>query len=171
FFWNGLTDNFIELVKRRARDEDDAHGRASAVAALRLGLDVLVRLFAPVAPTITEEVWSWVFAETRGQPSIHTASWPTVEELAGVAEPEHAGSFRAACDAIAAVRKAKTEAGIGLGRPLASCVLSGPEDVLEQVRPVLGDVASAANAPEVVLRAADVEGEAAFVAEIEAAAD
>ena len=168
FFWNGLTDNFIELVKRRARDEDDPEGRASAVAALRLGLDVLLRLFAPVAPTITEEVWSWVFAETRGQPSIHTAPWPTVEELAGVSGPEHAGSFRAASDAIAAVRKAKTEAGIGLGRPLASCMLCGPEDALERVRPVLGDVAAAANAPEVVLRVADVEVEAAFVAEIEA---
>ncbi|MBM3957826.1 MAG: class I tRNA ligase family protein [Gemmatimonadetes bacterium] len=169
FFWNGLTDNFLELVKRRARDELDPEGRASAVAALRLGLDVLLRLFAPVAPTITEEVWSWAFAEEKGQPSIHAAPWPSVEELARIPAPDHAGSFRVACEAIGAVRKAKTEAGIALGRPLRLCALSGSREALRRVEPVLADVAAAANARRVDLRAV-TEGEegAAFAAEIEA---
>ncbi len=169
FFWSSFADNFIELVKKRARDEDDPVGRASAVAALRLGLDVLLRLFAPAVPTITEEVWSWVFANEKGQPSIHAAPWPTVDELGAVVPPEKDESFQAACDAIAAVRKAKTEAGIGLGRPVSTCALSGPQDSPDLVRLVLADVANAANAPEVMLKAADVEGEATFVAEIEAA--
>jgi len=192
FFWSSFADNFIELVKKRARDEEDLEGRASAVRALRLGLDVLLRLFAPVAPTITEEVWSWVFAEEKSRPSIHTAPWPTVDELVlpvplrmqsgrtptargnmmqlivGVGGPQQMGSFRAACEAIGAVRKAKTEAGIGLGRPLTRCVLSGPREMLDGVQPVLADVANAANAVDVVLRAVPVaEGEAGFTAEIE----
>src|SRR5262245_25312924 len=45
FFWSKLTDTYLEIVKVRARGESgDAAGRASAVATLRLGLEVLLRL-------------------------------------------------------------------------------------------------------------------------------
>src|SRR5262245_57641597 len=57
FFWSDFTDTFLELVKARARE--GGAGGGSAIAALRLGLGVLLRLFAPVLPYITEEVWSW----------------------------------------------------------------------------------------------------------------
>ena len=69
FFWTHFTDTYLELAKVRARafadgaTGDDALASGSAVASLRLGLSVLVRLFAPVLPYITEEVWSWSFAE------------------------------------------------------------------------------------------------------------
>ena len=72
FFWSRFTDTTLELVKTRARGDDDA-GRASAVATLRLGLDVLLRMFAPFLPYVTEEIWSWAFAAERGEPSIHRA--------------------------------------------------------------------------------------------------
>jgi len=57
FFWSHFTDSYIELAKLRARDEGaPAEQRGSAVAALRLGLNVLLRLHAPFLPYITEEV-------------------------------------------------------------------------------------------------------------------
>ena len=63
FFWRDFTDTYLELVKARARDAGAAARRSRRS---RLGLVVLLRLFAPVLPYITEEVWSWVFAdETR----------------------------------------------------------------------------------------------------------
>src|ERR1051326_5537486 len=88
FFWNDFTDTFIELAKGRARDGD-----ASAVAALRLGLGVLLRLFAPVLPYITEEVWSWAFAEESGHPSIHRAPWPGPRDFEGIRPPADGASF------------------------------------------------------------------------------
>src|SRR6185295_9783605 len=49
FFWSRFTDVFIEIVKGRARGENaTAEEQGSAIATLRLGLSVLVRLFAPV---------------------------------------------------------------------------------------------------------------------------
>ncbi|HSC89486.1 MAG TPA: valine--tRNA ligase, partial [Polyangiaceae bacterium] len=81
FFWTHFTDTFLELAKPRAwRTADEGQKqyseaeRSSAIAALRLGLSVLLRLFAPVLPYITEEIWSWAFAAESGQPSIHRAS-------------------------------------------------------------------------------------------------
>ena len=86
FFWSGYTDNYLELVKLRARSETDAAGRSSAVRAAQHGLSVLLRLFAPYLPYVTEEVWSWGFAGATGHRSIHRAPWPGADELG--ARPE-----------------------------------------------------------------------------------
>ncbi len=155
FFWDAFADNYIELVKRRARSETDPAGRASAVAALRLGLNTLLRLFAPFVPTIVDEVWSWSFAEETGFASIHQAPWPSTSAtnglpnrylVSGVAEPQDARSFATACRAIAAVRKAKSDAGIRLGAPLASLEMHSTDDAIDILNLVSSDVADAGGA-------------------------
>lgn len=188
FFWSGFTDNYIELLKGRTRSEADLEGRASAVAGLRLGLSVMLRLLAPFVPTIADEVWSWVFADETGIPSVHMAPWPgesanaaasvtsaempTSHDLQRVPAPENSNSFAAACEAIAAVRKAKSEAGISLGKPLSSLVLSADNEGRADLSLVLADIAAAGGAPAVQFNGtAAVSTEARFVAEIEPVED
>lgn len=144
FFWHDFTDTYLELVKHRARD--DAGG--SAIAGLRLGLGVLLRLFAPVLPYVTDEVWSWVFADETGHASIHRAPWPTLAELAEIAPPADAGSFDVAVAAVAAVNKAKSEGGVSPGRGVAKLELAAHPDTLATLAAVEGDVLRAARIEE-----------------------
>jgi valyl-tRNA synthetase len=144
FFWNRFTDTTVELLKLRARTDDDPAGRGSAVAALRLGLSVLVRLFAPFLPYVTEEVWSWAFAEERGLQSIHEAPWPRIEELEAVAQPEDEASLEVAIAALAAINKAKADAEISMARGVEHLVLAAHPDTLRRFEAVGGDVIAAA---------------------------
>jgi valyl-tRNA synthetase len=154
FFWNAFTGSYLELVKARARsDEPGAQAaRGSAVAGLRLGLGVLLRLFAPFLPYITDETWGWVLAEQSGHASIHRAPWPSAAELAGVAAPVDAASFAVAESAFAAVNKRKTDAGASAGRPLAALVLAAEPGTLATLRRVADDVTAAARCARWELR-------------------
>ena len=191
FFWDSFADNYIELVKRRARSEEDSAGRASAVATLRLALNVLLRLYAPFVPTITEEVWSWSFAAETGYDSIHGAPWPRTGDSAelapgfaerfgsdadglvkldSVALPKSADSFSLACRAIGAVRKAKADSGIRLGAALSSLEFKGTESALAVLSGVESDVCDAGGAATMTSTAVDANGAVDYVAVVEAAA-
>jgi valyl-tRNA synthetase len=144
FFWTHFTDTYIELAKMRARDESDAAARGSAVAALRLGLNVLLRLFAPFVPYITEEVWSWVFAEEIGQPTIHRAPWPCEADFDGVPTPADPESFAVAAACWRAINKAKSDASVSMGRAVERLTIQANAATLEKLHPGLGDVLLAA---------------------------
>jgi valyl-tRNA synthetase len=152
FFWHGLTDNYLELVKGRLRTaEEDPGGADSAAAAMRIALSVFTRLFAPFLPFVTEEIWSWHEAAATGHTSVHRSPWPSPAELEATPPPDDRASFDTAVAAIAAVRRFKSDTRVSLGASIASVILAGaPEDVarLERVR---DDVANAARTTDLGL--------------------
>ncbi len=146
FFWF-FCDDYLELVKSRAYGERGTQPAASAVAALRAALSVLLRLFAPVLPFVTEEVWSW-----WQDGSIHRARWPEPGELRELAGPADPAVLDAASAAIAAVRGAKSAARLSVRAPVRQLVISAGDADLARIRAVLGDVQAAGKVGQVVAR-------------------
>jgi valyl-tRNA synthetase len=140
----------VELVKARTYLETLDDERRSALATLRLGLSVLLRLFAPVVPTITEELWSQRFAlpDSR-QRSIHTSPWPTLAELDAVGAPDYPSSFPTARLLIGEIRRQKGHAKVSARWPVARLLVAAPETDLTVARAILDDVKAAGAIQEV----------------------
>src|SRR4051812_21190652 len=119
FFW-GFCDDYLELVKGRRYGEQDPEGAASANSALTAALSVMLRLFAPFLPYVTEEVWSW-----WREGSIHQAAWPAAEELTSLIVDNTTETAQAdqqtyawATDVLFEVRKQRSEAKQPLKVPI-----------------------------------------------------
>jgi valyl-tRNA synthetase len=151
FFWTAFTDNYIELVKDRAKRGDASS--ASAVGGLQLGLSVLLRLFAPVLPFITEEIWSWRLRAETGIESIHRAPWPSAEDFADVEAPKSERLLDVVIAAMTAVRKFKSEAKVSMMAALDELELVVHPDAAPALESVIGDVAAAARASDAEIKA------------------
>ncbi|HEX7317900.1 MAG TPA: valine--tRNA ligase [Pyrinomonadaceae bacterium] len=147
FFWNSFTDAYMEMVKSRARGKDtDEAGRGSAVASLRRALSIFLRLFAPVLPYVTEDVWSWAFAQETGNKSIHRADWPTEAEFADLAEPPNPASFDVAVAFLNTINKGKATAKMATGHPLDLLVVAANNATADKLKGIITDVMSGVRA-------------------------
>ena len=149
FFWF-FCDDYLELVKARAYSEHGPTAAASAVATLRLGLSVLLRLLAPFVPFVTEEVWSW-----WQEGSVHRAAWPDAADMRNQAGPADEAVLDAAVAAIAAIRKAKSQARLRMKDPVQLLVLTARQQSLDALAAAGRDVKSAGRVTQIELRTAD----------------
>ncbi|MGZ8581614.1 MAG: valine--tRNA ligase [Actinomycetota bacterium] len=155
FFW-GFTDDYLELVKQRAYGTHGPEGAASAIGALRAALDVLLRLFAPFLPYVTEEVWSW-----WREGSVHRTSWPVATEVAELAGADcDSAIYEVAAAVLSAVRKEKALAKVSLKTPVDSITVHDTQDRLRLLSQAAVDLREAGN-----IRAIDQEDADAFAVE------
>ena len=142
WFWGDFTDNYLELSKARAYAGDP-----SALGTLRTALDVALRLFAPILPYVTEEVWQ---SRHEVPGSIHVAPWPKPDELQHEADT---GAFAAAVQVLTEIRRAKSEAKRSVRWPVERLRVSGPAQLIGSVEQALDDLKATGNVAEVELAA------------------
>ena len=144
FFWT-FCDDYIELVKTRAYGNDVA--ASSACEALKRALDILLRMFAPFLPFVTEEVWSWYHDD-----SIHRASWPLPTEAI---TPAPASIDPALVEylgiVLREVRRAKSEAKQTMLAPVRRARIAGPAATVHLLDLARADLLAACNIAELQL--------------------
>jgi valyl-tRNA synthetase len=146
FFWD-FCDDYIELAKNRAYGTADAsgiipseHAITSARTTLGLVLDAFARLLAPYLPFACEEIWGWMHADSS---SVHRTSWPEAAIYAQAAQGVDPAVLMWAGQALAELRKIKSEAKVSMKTPILSATLAVPAEGLDAVHNTLADIAEA----------------------------
>jgi valyl-tRNA synthetase len=134
FFWS-FTDDHVELVKDRAYGGQGEAAAASAQAALATALSVMLRLFAPFTPFVTEEVWSW-----WQEGSIHRAEWPNAAEIRTLAADGDPALIADLAVVLSSVRRAKSEAKVSMKAEIESLTVSAPAATIARLQTAAGDL-------------------------------
>lgn len=132
FFWAVFCDNYLEITKTRAYNEDGSNnkGQLSALITLYHSLNIILKLFAPVVPHITEEIYQLLYS--KGE-SIHIRNnWPKLSQF----------NFDDSCNVnsvslleiLELVRKAKAAANLSIKAPVEIIEVKGvkvlPENII-----------------------------------------
>ena len=151
FFWD-FCDNYVEAAKSRRYGDFGPEPAASAAAAMRSALSVLLRLLAPYLAFTCEEVWSW------WQPgSVHRAAWPTRAEVVAVAGEDRDAQAAMAhlTEALGLIRKAKTDGKVSVGTPVLSVAYAAPAEAIRCLGLVERDLKAAVRTETLVLSAGE----------------
>jgi valyl-tRNA synthetase len=150
FFWGTLCDNYLEWVKGRLYDGLEQE-RNAARATLHQTLLTILKLFAPILPHITEEIYQQMYSHASSAAngaafqSIHTSAWPQANPALIDEQAERAGAVLLAITSGA--RRFKSAHKLGLGAELAGLAIAMENEetrqMLEQSRADLRSVTRA----------------------------
>ncbi|MFH1286171.1 MAG: valine--tRNA ligase, partial [Candidatus Magasanikbacteria bacterium] len=114
FFWSKFADYYVEFIKYRIFGDDQNSKKSAQLTLLNVFLAVL-KMYAPILPFITEEIYLSVYKNTEKSKSIHISNWPnTIETKTDL----DISDFGEAITAINEIRKYKSENNISLGKEL-----------------------------------------------------
>ncbi|MCF7862067.1 valine--tRNA ligase [Candidatus Woesearchaeota archaeon] len=125
FFWHDLCDNYLEIVKDRLYNEDvyGKEAKESGQFTLHYCLTNTLKLFAPIMPYISEEIYRSMFSDK----SIHTSKWPEYIEKYSYPDQEKMGEEMVKI--IGMVRKDKSQKNMSLKTELAKLTITSPIDL------------------------------------------
>ena len=145
FFWNVYCDYYLEIIKNRLYNETGLK-KKSAQFTLSKSLLNILKLFAPIMPHITEEIYQLRFAKEENYKSIHISKWPVDNKKYVDKEVEKIGDT--VIKIIQDVRKFKTSNKKSLKQEITIKLNKNDYKVL---RNVIDDLKSVTNAKEITI--------------------
>ena len=121
FFWSLFCDNYLEITKIRAygEGETDKAGALSARLTLYHGLQIMLKLFAPFMPYITEEIYQLLYSRE----SVHVRhSWPVLDVHFDNFNPAESERLVAVLEL---VRKVKAQDNLSIKVPIKYIEIEG----------------------------------------------
>ena len=156
FFWHTLCDNYLEISKDRLYNPEiyGVEARQSAQSTLYTGFLSVLKLFAPIMPFITEEVYNLYFKENEGDISIHNSSWPVFDETMIDEVAIRSGDI--VVDLVGVVRKYKSENNLSLKEELSTLTIKCSDDDKVLIESVIDDIKSTTKVKEIVFGETDM---------------
>jgi valyl-tRNA synthetase len=127
FLWHELADHYIEMIKGSIYHKENVDSIRYTLYTIGLGL---LKLFAPIFPHITEEIYWDLYKEYEDDKSIHVSAWP--EPVLIDEEKENAGE--SVKTYIAQVRAWKSEQGIALNAPISATATYAPKETITKLK-------------------------------------
>jgi len=112
FFWNEFCDYYLEFIKYRVYGDNKVSKNAALYTVSKV-LNTILKLYAPILPFITEEIYQVYFAKIENEKSIHTSKWPEKEDLLDGTE-----EFSKILNLVDEIRAYKTSQGISIGKEI-----------------------------------------------------
>jgi len=154
FFWHTLCDNYLEIIKDRIYNPKNyKEGKTGAQFVLHKTILSILKMFAPIMPHITEEIYQMKFAKEEKKKSIHISNWPEFNKNEVDEKAEKAGDL--AVEIISAVRKFKAENNMSLKTDIKSLIID--TDNKELVEMVLNDIKATTRALNISFGKAEKE--------------
>jgi len=113
FFWHYFCDNYLEFIKHRLYQDGSDNQAKITLYKVLLGI---IKMYAPILPYITEEIYHLYFDRLENEQSIHISKWPETTGL--TFKKQELNEFNQVVDVIRAIRKNKSENQISLGKEI-----------------------------------------------------
>ncbi|WP_344020565.1 valine--tRNA ligase [Pseudonocardia kongjuensis] len=113
FAWDELADWYVELCKTQLDDPATERGTR---AVLRHVLDALLRMLHPIAPFVTEALWTAL----TGRETVVTAAWPTAADTGAPVDRAAHARIADVQKVITEIRRFRTEQGLPDRRSVAA---------------------------------------------------
>lgn len=127
FYWHDFCDQYIEAVKPRLYNPSNQEDLDAAKAVMYKVIWIFLRMLAPICPHITEEIYHRIYKNYEGFTSIHSAVFPTLEELPEVDGNEGEKVIKI----IAKIRTKKVDKKIPLSAPVKCAIIKDKNELLE----------------------------------------
>ena len=153
FIWDELCDWYIEMVKPRLYNTDDAVSQNAALYTLKKVLTTSLKLLHPYMPFVTEEIYCTIKEDTADDSmdeSIMISAWPVYEKELDFAKDEK--SIEIIKEAVKGVRNVRSSMNVPPKKAAEAAVVSSDQEVLDSFRTGELYFKALINAPEVTYR-------------------
>ncbi len=126
FIWDEFCDWYIEMVKPRLYNSDDATSQNAALWTLKTVLIGALKLLHPYMPFITEEIFCTLQSEEE---SIMISEWPVYNEAFAFAKEEK--EIETMKEAVRGIRNVRTSMNVAPSRKASVYVVSDKKEICD----------------------------------------
>jgi valyl-tRNA synthetase len=140
YFWTEFADNYLEMCKQRLYESGGSGYESARYTIYHVLLSVL-KMFAPILPFVTDEIFQIIFSPLEGDRSIHCSAWPTPNKDLISEEADEAGTILV--EIATFVRRYKSERNLPLGTKITKMLLATEKNkIAEALRLASADLIS-----------------------------